>query len=83
MPERLKGLVPSDRELPLKPAPWTQEEVDALHELAQNYLWQERFRKKSVKWIVLILGIPAALVYFFEPLERLIRIIRALMGAKF
>lgn len=80
---RLKGLVPEDKDLPLKPAPWTQDEADALHEMAQEFLWKKRLRYKQrglraklAQWIVLVLGIPAALIYFFEPLERLLKLIR-------
>lgn len=58
-----------------KPHAWTQEHVNALHEMVEEYLWMRKARKKA-KWAILcILGAPAALLAFWEPLDRLLKLI--------
>lgn len=60
--------------------PWTQYEVEALHEMVREYLWMRRARKKA-RWAILwILGAPAALLAFWEPLDRLWKLIGWKLG---
>lgn len=75
MPPR--GLRPSDREDLRDEEPkalWTVEETDALHEMVKEYIWARRFRKKMGWYLAWILGVPGAILAFWEPLERLLKL---------
>lgn len=80
MKKLITNLRKEDVDLDLKPAPWTQDEVDAMHEMVKKYIWAEQFKKRAAHWIVWGLGIPATIWYFVEPLERLVKFVRGIKG---
>ncbi len=51
--------------------PWTQQELDLLHEMVQEYDFAKRVRKRAIWWITTLLGLPAAALMVWEPLVRL------------
>ena len=68
------------------PEQWTQADLDALHniiresktfaEIIENYKNSKWLKKQLVFWVGWGTGIPAAAIYFWEPLEKLIKLIR-------
>lgn len=86
-----RGLRKEDEELELTTAPWTNEETqalhkfvkdlskekqEALHDMLNEYMWSRILRRKA-GWIVgWALGVPAAILAVWEPLERLFKVLR-------
>lgn len=59
------------------PEPWTQRDIDALHEMVQEFHNMKWFRRK-LKWYGFgVLGIPAAILAFWEPVEKLLKLYKA------
>lgn len=55
---------------------WTQRELNTLRRMVREYEMAKAMRKRIGWWILWVGGLPAALLYFWEPLEKLIKIIR-------
>jgi hypothetical protein len=51
--------------------PWTQREIDLLHEMVRDYDRAKWFKGQVKWWIVWILGVPAAVLTVWEPVVRL------------
>lgn len=60
--------------------PWTKEETEALHEMVREYMWARIFRRKAGWIIAWVLGVPGAILAFWEPLERLYRLFSRKLG---
>ena len=74
MPFRGGSPEPKEKDVELKRAPWTQDELDAVHAMVQEYMWARTFRKKA-RWMLLwILGVPGAILAFWEPMEKLVKL---------
>jgi len=59
-----------------KAEPWTQEQLDLLHDMVKDYDRARWFRGQLKWWAVWIIGLPAATLAIWEPIEKLWRIIR-------
>lgn len=59
--------------------PWTQREVDLLHAMVREYEFSRILRKRAKWWLLWWLGLPATILAFWDPLERLWRAITGLM----
>lgn len=73
MPFRGSSQEPKE-DVKFKRAPWTQDEQDALHDMVRDYMWTKTLRKKAGWFFVWFLGVPGAVLAFWEPLERLIKL---------
>lgn len=68
------------------PRPWTQKDTDILHEMVRDYNVLKEivrdyenarwFRRQAKWWAMWGLGIPAAMLSFWEPIVKLWHIIR-------
>lgn len=66
--------------------PWTDKDMEALHELLRNsetleeivqdYKNAQWFRRQAKWWALWVLGLPATIVTFWDPLEKIWRAIR-------
>ena len=56
--------------------PWSQRELDLLHEMVRDYENARWFRKRAKWWALWFFGAPAFIVSFWEPLEKLWRLVR-------
>lgn len=55
---------------------WTAEELDLLHDMVRDYGHARWFRGQLRWWGVWILGVPAAVIAFWEPLVKLWNLIK-------
>lgn len=86
-----RGLREDDKELPLQPAPWNQKDTDSLHlllkrvatleKIADEYERMEWLKKKLTQIFVWGFGLPALLVYIFEPIEKIWKLLAKLKGS--
>jgi hypothetical protein len=78
-----RGLRPEDREIEseMASAPWTAEETAALHEMVQEYMWTKTLRKKAKWFIVWFLGLPGVVLAFWEPMDKLFRLLARKFGS--
>lgn len=56
--------------------PWTQREVDLLHEMVQDYDRAKWLRGQLKWWAIWLLGLPTAIVAIWEPLAKIGRFIK-------
>lgn len=85
-----RGIRKEDEELPLATDPWQPQDFEKLHKLVRDYDELESFleERRRMRWLqrklVIIfawwVAFPAALIYFFEPLERLWKLAIRLKG---
>lgn len=61
---------------PKGPEPWTQHELDLLHEMVRDYAAMKLLKRKVWLWGVWIVGLPAAALTVWEPLARLWKLFR-------
>lgn len=60
------------------PKEWTQEQVDALQELAMDYIHSKWFWKRAKWWMAWTLGLPALALTVWEPTARLAKLLKGL-----
>lgn len=58
--------------------PWTQHEVDLLHEMVRDYDRAKWLRGQAKWWIVWLLGLPGAALMVWEPLVRLWKLFKGI-----
>lgn len=68
-----KGKTPTDGEH----EPWTQHEINLLHEMVRDYDRARWLRKHLFRLLVWVLGLPAAALTVWEPLVRLWRLFKS------
>ena len=56
--------------------PWTQRELNILHEMVRSYDRSQWLRTQLVWWVGWILGLPALALTIWEPLARLWKLLR-------
>lgn len=56
--------------------PWTQDEISMLHDMVRDYDRARWFRRQLKWWAIWVLGVPAAIVMFIEPIDRLIKLFK-------
>ena len=61
---------------PLETEPWTQQDVDLLHEMVRDYGHSRWLRKKVTWWFMWVLGLPSAVLMVWEPVVRLLKLLR-------
>ena len=84
-----RGIRKEDADL-YKDAPWTAKDTENLHALAKRFETLEQMaveyermawlKKKALAVFVWGLGVPTALLYFFDPIEKLAKIFTRLKG---
>lgn len=57
---------------------WTQEQVDALQEMAIDYIHSRWFWKRAKWWLVWTLGLPSGVLMVWEPVARLGKLLKGL-----
>lgn len=65
-----------DQPASLRGKSWSQHELDLLHEMVREYENAKWFRGKAKWWALWFLGVPAAVLAFWEPIEKLWRLIK-------
>ena len=70
----------ADKHIPDRGAhePWTQHELDLLHEMVREYDRMQWLKKRAWLWGVWLLGLPAGVLMVWEPLARLWKLFRGL-----
>lgn len=63
-----------DPELPTQA--WSQEELNLLHEMEQEYARMQWLKKKAWMWGVWLVGLPTGVLMVWEPLARLWKLIK-------
>ena len=71
-----KDTSPEDQDFEGSNTPWTQQETHLLHEMVQEYARMRWLKKKVVWWAVWILGLPSAALMVWEPIARLLKILK-------
>ena len=56
--------------------PWTQDELNSLHEMVQEYERMKWLKGKAAWWAGWTIGLPAIALTFWEPLARLWKLLR-------
>lgn len=56
--------------------PWTQRELNLLHEMVQDYDRAQWFKGQLRWWGLWVLGLPAFVLTVWEPLVRLWKLVR-------
>lgn len=59
---------------------WTQHDLDLLHQMVKEYEFSRVLRRRAKWWLLWWLGLPATILAFWEPLEKLWRGITSLRG---
>lgn len=70
-----RGLVEEDAELPLQPAPWTNDETEALHRMVREFLFMEQVRKRGARWAAFFLGVPGIILLLWDQFEKIWKLI--------
>lgn len=58
------------------PEPWSQRDLDMLHDMIHDYENARWFRRQAKWWALWTLGLPAVILSFWDPIEKLIKLIR-------
>lgn len=85
-----RGIQKEDEKLPLATSPWESTDFEKLHKLVQHfetlevvaeeYNRMQWLKRKAIAFFIWGLGVPTALLYFFDPLEKLLKIVQRLRG---
>jgi len=67
---------PEQASAPHGPEQWTQRDIALLHDMVRDYDRARWLRGQAKWWAVWVVGLPAACVAIWEPLEKLFRMIR-------
>jgi hypothetical protein len=58
--------------------PWTQRELNLLHEMVRDYDRARWLKGQAKWWAVWLLGLPATVLMVWEPVARLWKLLRGL-----
>jgi hypothetical protein len=58
------------------PEAWTQHELELLHEMVRDYSTMKLLKRKIWLWGVWLVGLPAAVLTVWEPLARLLKLLK-------
>ena len=53
------------------PEPWTQRELELLHQMVRDYDRAQWFKGQLKWWVIWVLGLPGAALMVWEPIARL------------
>jgi hypothetical protein len=59
------------------PEPWTQHELELLHQMVRDYDRAKWFKGQLKWWGIWILGLPSAALMVWEPLARLWKLLKS------